>query len=275
MSKEIDLTGIEYEHFTVIEKSRVSKTSGGYFKAYWKCQCKCGKIFEAEAQKIRKETIKSCGCQKKQWNKNNYEDITGMRFGSLTVIRRLLDDEMVSKRTPWLCVCDCGKMVHENAYKMQHGAIVSCGCKKHTRLADNTRKHGMTNNRIYYIYNSMKERCNLSSNRNYSKYGARGISVCDEWNDKDGFCKFYEWALSNGYKDNLTLDRIDNNGNYEPSNCRWVSNIEQQNNKRNNIFVDMNGETHTIAEWSRILGCSYGRAYKDLRKFGYKKNEVK
>lgn len=113
-------------------------------------------------------------------------------------------------------------------------------------------KHGESHtSRLYGIWTSMKKRCHKSYDPSYARYGARGIRVCDEW--FDDYIAFRDWALANGYKDGLTIDRIDVNGNYEPDNCRWATNREQCNNRRNNVRLEYNGETHTMAEWSRIL----------------------
>ena len=106
--------------------------------------------------------------------------------------------------------------------------------------------------RLYRIYISMVVRCDRPEHPTYKHYGARGISVCDEW--KNDNLNFYYWAINNGYKENLTLDRIDVNGNYCPENCRWVDWVVQNNNLRSNRRMTANGETHTLAEWSRITG---------------------
>lgn len=106
--------------------------------------------------------------------------------------------------------------------------------------------------RLTKIYSMMKQRCYNSKMPNFKYYGARGITVCDEWRNSSQ--SFYKWAISNGYKEELTLDRIDNNGNYEPSNCRWVTVKEQGNHRSNNIILSFNGENHTIPEWSEIIG---------------------
>lgn len=110
----------------------------------------------------------------------------------------------------------------------------------------------MYNKRISRVYWNMKTRCYNPSSNKYHSYGARGIKVCDEW--KNSFKKFKEWALSNGYADNLTIDRINNDGNYEPSNCRWVTNKQNTNNTRKNRIITYNGKTHTMSEWCEILG---------------------
>ena len=112
--------------------------------------------------------------------------------------------------------------------------------------------HGKEPKRLYFAWSNMRRRCYQKQNEKYASYGGRGIKVCDEW--LHSFPAFREWALANGYKDNLTLDRIDANGNYEPSNCRWETQKTQQNNRRNNHRIEYNGETHTLAEWSEITG---------------------
>lgn len=111
-------------------------------------------------------------------------------------------------------------------------------------------KHGMIGTRIYNIWHDMKRRCYCKSRKSYARYGGRGITVCPEWQE---FMPFYDWAMANGYSDNLTIDRIDVNGNYEPSNCRWVTSKEQANNKRNNHMITHNGKTQTITQWADEL----------------------
>lgn len=123
-------------------------------------------------------------------------------------------------------------------------------------------KHGMCGTRIYRTYNHMKDRCVSSTNKDYRFYGGRGITVCDEWLGENGFINFCSWALSNGYADNLTLDRKDSDGNYEPSNCRWITIQEQQRNRRDNIKYTYNGETLCLSEWAR----RYGIKVETLRK---------
>lgn len=112
--------------------------------------------------------------------------------------------------------------------------------------------HGLRNSRLYRIWTNIKTRCYNAKDPHYSRWGGRGIVMCDEW--KDDFKSFYDWAMSNGYSDDLTIDRIDNDGNYEPSNCRWVTAKEQSKNKRNVRFITYNGKTQTIPEWTKELG---------------------
>ena len=115
--------------------------------------------------------------------------------------------------------------------------------------------HGKTGTRIHNEWRSMKRRCYSKEQKGYKDYGGRGITVCDEW--LHDFQAFYDWAMANGYDDNLTLDRIDSNGNYEPSNCRWVSQKVQQNNRRNNHYITYNGKTQTAKQWAEELNINY------------------
>ena len=119
--------------------------------------------------------------------------------------------------------------------------------------------HGKSEERIYRIWGNMLRRCDYKKHISYKNYGARGIKVCDEWSKDHGFENFYQWAIKNGYSDDLTIDRIDVNGNYEPDNCRWITNTEQQNNRRNNKLIEYRGEIKTLAEWCRELGIGYSK----------------
>lgn len=180
---------------------------------------------------------------------SNYNDLTGQKFERLTVIARA--ENSPSGMTKWLCRCDCGAERIVFAKHLRSGATKSCGCFSADLVTKRNFKHGQTNTRLFSIWQNMKDRCFNPNNDKYSYYGGRGITVCKEW--VEDFMNFYNWAMSNGYEDRLTIDRIDNNKNYEPSNCRWATIICQANNKRSNRVVSYNGEDHTLAEWSRIL----------------------
>lgn len=125
-----------------------------------------------------------------------------------------------------------------------------------------TKKHGMYGTRLYHIWNGLRERCLNPNNKDYNNYGGRGITVCKEWDNAESF---FKWALWSGYNDNLTLDRIDTNKGYCPSNCRWITSDEQQRNKRNNVILEFNGEKHCIAEWSEITGIKQSTIISRLR----------
>lgn len=163
-------------------------------------------------------------------------DLTGKRFGRLTAIRY---GGMVGHNSFWRCVCDCGQEIDVSSYKLRTGHTQSCGCLHGEMLAKRNMKHGLTSDRLYSVYASMKNRCYNKSNSEYHCYGGRGIKVCDEW--LDDFQSFYTWALESGYKTDAprgeyTLDRIDNDSDYSPSNCRWIS-ICQQNRRRKEVEV--------------------------------------
>ena len=170
----------------------------------------------------------------------------GQRFGKLVTVSPQGRDK--HKNHLWLCQCDCGNTIIATQSHLKNGFVQYCGCSKKSRL---TREDISLSG----ILASMKYRCSNLKDENYCYYGARGITVCEEWQHVD---KFREWAYNNGYKLGLTIDRIDVNGNYEPSNCRWVTIQEQQHNKRSNHYITYKGETKCLAEWAHILGINYG-----------------
>lgn len=190
------------------------------------------------------------------------KDITGERFGKLVAIREVepLTRKNGYDRQRYLCKCDCGC---EKVIMKEHltgGNIRSCGCaRKESKL----KTHGDIKSRLYKIWGNMRNRCSNENNPAYHNYGARGIAVCKEW---DSYESFREWAYSNGYNDDLTLDRIDNDAGYSPDNCRWANVYEQANNKRNNVIIEYNGEVATMSEWAKILGIPYKVLYARLNR---------
>lgn len=172
-------------------------------------------------------------------------NLIGQRFGRLVVIERAENSK--SGRVQWLCKCDCRNTCVVAANNLGR-TTSSCGC-----LADESRKsvkHGQRHHRIYYIWCSMKQRCLNPKSQGYKLYGAKGISICSDW--ATDFEAFYQWVISNSYDDTLSIDRIDNAKGYEPSNCRWITMKQQQNNRSTNQQIEHDGETHTISEWSEI-----------------------
>lgn len=185
-------------------------------------------------------------------------DLTGRQFGRLTVIKRAKNK---GRSTAWECLCECGNETVVLSSHLKSNHTTSCGCFKKERILESIQTHGQAkgeHTRLYNIYHGIKKRCYKKSEKSYDHYGGRGITVCAEW--QNDFQAFYDWAMANGYADNLTIDRIDVNGNYEPANCRWVDMKNQCNNRRNNHLITYNGKSQTIAQWA----AEYGVKYKKL-----------
>ena len=187
-------------------------------------------------------------------------DLSGQRFGLLTVIER--DGLSANKHATWLCKCDCGNTVVCMSCNLISGKTKSCGCVSRAKIIDRNTKHGLCGSRLYNIWSMIKERCLNPNASAYSRYGARGISICEKWANE--FMEFYNWAMDNGYNDTLTIDRINNSRGYCPENCRWATLKQQANNKTNNRLIEYNGETHNIHEWSEVLSIPYKVLYYRL-----------
>lgn len=190
------------------------------------------------------------------------EGIVGKRFGRLTVVEK---GERSGHDRLYLCKCDCGNTIIVRGGNLISGTTKSCGCLRRENTSRMFSSHGHANKeRLYYIWMDMRRRCDDMSDKNY---GGRGISVCDAWNDD--YAVFRNWALSNGYKEDLTIDRIDVNGNYCPENCRWATYKEQGNNTRVNRLIEYMGQTHTLTEWADIYGVDEGLIRARIDRFGW------
>lgn len=182
------------------------------------------------------------------------EDLLGRKFGKLTVVDYggYLIDSDGRKRSTVRCICDCGAEVIVRATRIRNGKTISCGCFQREKLRDRNLTHKSSGTRLYRIWCAMKTRCDNPNAYAYRNYGQRGIKICSNW--ANSFDEFQKWAYANGYNEDKSIDRIDNDGNYTPENCRWATTVEQANNKRNNRTLDYNGVIKTVSEWSKILG---------------------
>lgn len=190
---------------------------------------------------------------RKPWN---FKDLTGQRFGRLVVEK--IDHKNHYGQIYWRCKCDCGNYASVTSSRLNGGQSKSCGCKGRERiiaLSKARATHGKSNTRIYHIWQLMKQRCYNEKKYGYERYGGRGIVVCEEW--RNSFDDFYKWSMANGYTDEKSIDRINVNGNYEPSNCRWATPKEQGNNRSSNHVIEYKGESKTMKQWADEKGMSY------------------
>lgn len=188
-----------------------------------------------------------------------FKDLSGLKFNHLEIL--YVDKSSNPKHLKYFCKCDCGKIKSISGYHVEKGKIKSCGCMR-DKYIHSTHKQSKT--RLYGIWTNIKSRCFNPKYHCYTIYGDRGISMCNEW--KESFEPFYEWSMANGYKDNLSIDRIDNNADYCPENCRWADRKTQNNNKRNNHKITINGETKNLTQWADSLGINRDEfSYRVLR----------
>lgn len=190
-------------------------------------------------------------------------DYTNKRFSRLLVLERVNNTKQ--GRAVWKCLCDCGNITYVRSGNLQSGAVKSCGCLKHK--APPNKSHGMSKSRLYREWASIKARCIYKSAKDDTNYGARGISMCKEW--ADSFIAFKEWAEENGYNDNLTIERINVNGDYCPENCTWIPRVEQAKNTRSCLRITYKGKTKILSEWCKELGLDYKRTNNRIKKLGW------
>lgn len=217
---------------------------------------------------------------------SNFQNLVGKKFNKLTVIKYI--GKTNDGHSFWECKCDCGKICKKNSRNLKSGNTKSCGCYKKICKKLNAKYNYSVNRSLYRCWGAMKNRCFNEMDKHYIYYGGRGIKVCDEW--KDSFENFYNWSIANGYKEEKlpsgrnkwTIDRIGNNGNYCPENCRWVDKYVQSNNKRNNRFITYKNQTKTLAQWAREFGISSSALWYRLnngldmeKKKKIKKNKTK
>lgn len=242
MGKIYDLTGQTFSFLTVIDRAENGKDN----LARWNCVCICGNKSIKYGKYLKNGETKSCGCLKKQ-----FEDLTGQKFSRLLVVERVEStDGRISR---YNCLCDCGnyRIVQSSSLKNNH--TTSCGCWHIEQAQKTNRTHGKHKSSEYVTWYSMKTRC-YSETKAAKNYRDRGIKICDRW--LESFENFYE-DMGDKPSPKHSIDRIDNNGDYCPENCRWATREEQNSNRRNTITLTLNGETKTAKEWSSCLNKNY------------------
>ncbi|GDY37690.1 hypothetical protein ACINB_35820 [Acidovorax sp. NB1] len=214
-------------------------------KATFRCDCGTEKAIRL-AHVISGVTV-SCGCVKQK-----HQAPKGSKFGRLTVIDDTPNRDSGNRKV--LCRCSCGVEKLVGVWELANGVTNSCGCIVIENARAMSLTHGEEGTPLYVVWHSMKARCQIPSAGPYERYGGRGISVCQEWSDS--YVKFRDWALAAGYKQGLQIDRRDNDGDYEPGNCRWVTPVVNANNRGNHRTLTAFGETKTMAEWARDDRCA-------------------
>lgn len=195
-------------------------------------------------------------------------DLTGQRFGRLVALRQV---QSRARHAMWLCRCDCGKEIVTRGTGLRYGSSKSCGCARRERLHEAITTHGLSGGRaattrLYRIWRNMKQRCYNPKAAKFDLYGGRGVGVCQAW---QGFEAFHAWAIAAGYRDDLTLDRIDPDGNYEPSNCRWATYREQALHTSQTHFLTFRGETLPLSTWANRIGIEPSTLSSRINDYGW------
>lgn len=216
MSRRLDITGKKFGRLTVVRHVK---------NTIWECLCDCGNTSYPQSYYLRNGSVTGCGCGRSGKSPRNFRDITGAVFGRLKVASRI--SEIGEKPVKWKCKCSCGEVVVVSQGHLTSGHTKSCGCLSDEIKRTSCITHGMSKSKTYSVWSAMIRRCYNKNSTTYKWYGARGIKVCDAWRDFSVFLR--DMGVS---PDGLEIDRIDNNGNYEPSNCRWVTHAENCQNRR-------------------------------------------
>ena len=236
------MSGQKFGRLTVLSRAEDYISPSGNKLVQWLCKCDCGNEVVVSGSNLKSGRQVSCGCHSIEKAREKLDDLTGRRFGRLEVIS--FSHIANNRMSYWNCLCDCGNEVCVSSGNLKCGNTKSCGCYRSD--LQHARKR-VKSERLHYIWSSMKQRCSNENNHKYKDYGERGISVCKEW---EYFENFYRWSMNNGYSDDLTIDRINNDKGYSPDNCRWATKTEQARNKRNTRFIEYDGEIKPLPEWA-------------------------
>lgn len=223
----------------------------------------------------RRKLLSGYNTKNKAHPLESFKHYIGQRNGEITVMNVVYKKGMTKgketqERAMLECKCDCGNVFYIRPYQFARNEYSSCGCRK--RRSPYNATHKLSKEKLYHIWETMRLRCSNPKSKRYYLYGARGIRVCDEW--QNDFLAFREWALSSGYSQGLSLDRIDPDGNYEPSNCRWATIKEQQNNRRITKKATLNGVTKPVSIWCDEMGLNKKTVYERIRTGGMSPEEA-
>lgn len=250
--KRLNLVGLKIDNIEVIEFAYVKNRH-----TFWKCKCVCGNEIIVSSQNLVRGFPKSCGCIDKH-------TIVGEKIGKLTVLERT--DKRYRGNVVYKCICECGNICYKSrASLIKNSGIKGCGCYEPKK------KYYNKNARLYQLWCCIKKRCLDERPKTAKTYKLRGITICDEW--KKDFNKFQEWALQNGYREEIlpnglnkwTIDRIDTNGNYEPNNCRFITVKQQARNTRKNRIIEINGTKRCLAEWCELYNITNTTFYHRIK----------
>lgn len=251
-ARKNDLVGKKIGKLKIMKRLPMKKSYVEY-----ECLCDCGNtIIKAHSNLVSTVGEKCCSNCKTP----KVEDISGKRFGRLTAIKYI--GKSKGKQTLWECKCDCGNIAIVHHQNLKSGHTSSCGCYNSEVASEREKEHGQSGTRLYNIWHDMIYRCYNGNHRSYKDYGGKGIIVCNEW--KDDFEAFRNWAIENGYKENLSIDRIDSDKNYCPENCRWATDIQQANNTSRNLIFTVDGYTDTLANLCRKYNIPYTLAHSRI-----------
>lgn len=247
--QRIDLTGKRFGDLIVIKYDKNGK---------WLCICDCGNETYVASGNLNNGFTKSCGCKRT----NVFKDLTGKQFGFLTAV-----EYVQAKKPPkWLCRCICGKEIVVITDNLTRGHTKSCGCKKGKMITNSKMRHGQADSKAYNAWRHIKGRCLNPKDKRYEYYGGRGIKVCDRW--LETFENFY-FDMGDPPTPQHSIDRINVDGDYEPSNCRWATVKEQMNNTRQTPKYTYQNESHTLKEWAEIKNITYSTLQQRIKKMGW------
>lgn len=271
-----DLTGQQFGDIFVNSYNKESSIDKKC--SMWNCKCvKCGHVSIKSIQQLKRIIkLNSSGCP----NCNGYW-LVGSKFGRWTVLERGQDRKYPkgNKKIVWKCRCDCGTIGEVTTRDLITGHSKSCGCFKNEKTAARNKEKGKWNgdsgkeeySLLFTIWNNMRLRCEYASHPSYYRYGGRGIKVCSEWQD---WFIFKEWALTHGYEKGLSIDRIDIDKGYTPSNCRWVTRKEQANNTSINHYIAYKNKTQTLMQWCEELNLNYRTIKSRIDNYNYTVEEA-